>query len=259
MTTYVEMNEEDIPMNPYIQNFDQENQYDNIISFPALSLLPVKETSDYYPDIAINLLWIAVYYILKTIKPFERPIDFKNTDLQHPHLPDFIPMIMTYFLSIGIPLLVCICVSQSRAIFFQFANSLLSGAVANVAITTGLKLLGGRLRPDFIDRCKPVGGICTGDPNSILSGRKSWPSGHTSSAFYGLVFLSLWLFTDGLRFLSHCKWKALKNCMTIAPVFLATFVGLSRTQQYVHHPTDVISGAILGCLFSILYYFHHYK
>jgi hypothetical protein len=43
-----------------------------------------------------------------------------------------------------------------------------------------VQLTAGRLRPDFYARCQLAGGVCTGDPDVILEGRKSFVSGHAS-------------------------------------------------------------------------------
>ena len=63
------------------------------------------------------------------------------------------------------------------------------------------------------------------------AGSYSFPSGHTSAAFYAASFLSI-LYT---------KWYV------IAPSMLwASTVGYARMYQGVHYPTDVLAGAIVG-------------
>lgn len=54
-------------------------------------------------------------------------------------------------------------------------------------ITSILKIYIGKLRPDFLARCRPDkrsnawNVLCTGNEDLIIAGRKSMPSGHTSS------------------------------------------------------------------------------
>jgi len=59
----------------------------------------------------------------------------------------------------------------------------------------------------------------------------SFPSGHTSAAFYTATSLSM----------MYPKWYV------IAPVYLwASSVGWARMYQGVHYPTDVLTGAVVG-------------
>ncbi len=59
----------------------------------------------------------------------------------------------------------------------------------------------------------------------------SFPSGHTSSAFYTATSLSL----------LYRKWYV------VAPAYLwAASVGYARMYQGVHYPSDVLAGAIIG-------------
>jgi membrane-associated phospholipid phosphatase len=96
------------------------------------------------------------------------------------------------------------------------------GYLVSSIITQGLKKITKRDRPfvtypDIIKRSE--------------GGGYSFPSGHTSAAFYSATSLSL-LFP---------KWYV------IAPSYLwAASVGYGRMYQGVHYPTDVFVGAIVG-------------
>lgn len=102
------------------------------------------------------------------------------------------------------------------------AAYMVGGFIVSSAVTIGMKRIVKRDRPfvtyPFIIK-RDVGGDY------------SFPSGHTSAAFYSATSLSL-LFP---------KWYV------IAPSYLyAATVGYARMYQGVHYPTDVLAGAIVG-------------
>jgi membrane-associated phospholipid phosphatase len=119
--------------------------------------------------------------------------------------------------------------------------------------TVALKRSVGRLRPDFLDRCDPLpDGTCTGDPEEIRRGRESFPSGHTSMAFAGGTFLSLYLWGKLRPFATGgALWKML---VVLSPVAAASLVGLSRIWDHRHRWEDVAAGAVLGAGFALLGY-----
>lgn len=144
-----------------------------------------------------------------------------------------------------------------------FLGLLLSQGLAFL-ITQVLKTACGKPRPDLIDRCKPRPGsedlipglsnstICTGDPAIIKDGFRSWPSGHSSSSFAGLFYLTLWL-CGKLHFMDNRGevWKAI---IVIIPCLAATLIAVSRIMDARHHPFDVISGSLLGIICAYISY-----
>lgn len=143
---------------------------------------------------------------------------------------------------------------------------LLSQGLAFV-VTTALKNTCGRPRPDLIDRCQPSrthdptpfglsnSTICDGDPALIKDGFRSWPSGHSSSAFAGLVYLSLWV--CGKLHVMDNRGEVWKTILVMIPILAATLVAVSRIMDARHHPFDVITGAALGTLCAFVSY-HQY-
>ena len=99
---------------------------------------------------------------------------------------------------------------------------MVGGYALSAIITHGAKVIVRRDRPfiTYSDVIKKTEG-----------GGYSFPSGHTSAAFYAATSLSI----------LYPKWYV------IAPSFLwASAVGYSRIYQGVHYPTDVLAGAVVG-------------
>lgn len=63
----------------------------------------------------------------------------------------------------------------------------------------------------------------------------SFPSGHTTASFEGATVILL----------RHRKWG-------IAACVLASLIAFSRMYLYVHYPTDILVGLVLGVLFGVL-------
>jgi membrane-associated phospholipid phosphatase len=79
-------------------------------------------------------------------------------------------------------------------------------------------------------------------PDAILNGRRSFPSGHSSLAFTGLTFLSIYLAaclcpsqatSTSSRLPNFLKSKALSVFITIAPLGVATWIAITRLEDYV--------------------------
>ncbi|KAH0346794.1 PAP2-domain-containing protein, partial [Aureobasidium melanogenum] len=125
-------------------------------------------------------------------------------------------------------------------------------------ITGTLKNTVGKPRPDLIDRCQPKAGsidpspyglsnstICTQTDMSILrDGFRSFPSGHSSSSFAGLFYLSLYLAAK--LHIWDSRGEVWKIFVVIIPSLGAALIAASRIMDARHHPFDVIVGSLLG-------------
>ncbi|GAA5905001.1 hypothetical protein JCM6882_002415 [Rhodosporidiobolus microsporus] len=139
----------------------------------------------------------------------------------------------------------------------------------------------GRLRPDFLSRCawSVVEHACTGPPGLVKDGRRSFPSGHSSTAWQGLLFLTLYLagkngafayFTPSLRSLaplpsprpsrvpvlirSLLSSHLLRLIVALAPLSLAVWIPITRLEDNYHHPTDILAGSTIGALCALAGY-----
>lgn len=91
----------------------------------------------------------------------------------------------------------------------------------------GIKNLVGRLRPFNINTSIKL--LITG-PNDF-----SFPSGHTMSSFAPAVLLMF-----------------MNKKIGAAALVLATLIAFSRLYLYVHYPSDVVVGAIIGTFIALI-------
>jgi diacylglycerol diphosphate phosphatase / phosphatidate phosphatase len=140
---------------------------------------------------------------------------------------------------------------------------LLLGVTVTYVLTSVLKVSMGKLRPDFKERCKPreipggnnFGKIleCTGDKAIITEGRKSFPSGHTSTSFAGFGYSSLYIAYQ-LRLFTQQSY-VLKSIFFVLPWIIATMIASTRVFDNKHHYSDVIGGMLIGVLFAFVSFF----
>ena len=119
-------------------------------------------------------------------------------------------------------------------IFLLFRKTRKTGLMMGVALLCGLIVGNLTLKP-LIHRIRPY----DLNPEAILLIDRlndfSFPSGHTLSSFEGATVLMI----RDKRF-------------GIPSMVIAVCIALSRLYLYVHYPTDVLTGAILGIVFGFL-------
>lgn len=146
--------------------------------------------------------------------------------------------------------------------------SLITAAVFQVFI----KWLIGGLRPHFLAVCKPdipvtttdrSGNglraimydrkICTGDEKQINDALESFPSGHSTAAFAGFVFLSIYL-NAKLKVWSNYHPAMWKLIALYAPILGATLIAGALTIDEFHNWYDCVAGAIIGTVMAFSSY-----
>ncbi|XP_044173124.1 phospholipid phosphatase 5-like isoform X1 [Acropora millepora] len=184
----------------------------------------------------------------------------------NPKSEDIISLTMFWVISLKVPaaiIFIIIIVELFRrhtiddvhAFFGFFLTLALNGVITNM-----IKVLVGRPRPDYFWRCYPNGTIplsskCDGNPDEIIQGIKSFPSGHSSFAFSGLGFLSLYLRGKLHCFQTQGRSQGCWKCLSLVPVALfAPFVAFTRYLDNSHHWEDIVAGSMLG--FSLSYVYH---
>lgn len=146
--------------------------------------------------------------------------------------------------------------------------SLITAAVFQVF----LKWLIGGLRPHFLTVCAPnipvttaqeTGNglnmimydrtICTGNKSDIDDSLESFPSGHSTAAFAGFVYLSLYL-NAKLKVWSNYHPAMWKMVALWAPILGATLIAGALTIDEYHNWYDCLAGAIIGTVMAFSAY-----
>ena len=89
---------------------------------------------------------------------------------------------------------------------------------------------------------------CTGNKDLLREARLSFVSGHSSTSFYTTVFLII--------FMKHyIKLRYLRTPLQFAHFILAFWISVTRINDNMHHPEDVIMGSIIGiiCAYIVMY------
>lgn len=143
------------------------------------------------------------------------------------------------------------------------------GIIITILLTEIIKHWVGRLRPYFLDVCKPNlaeidcfnhtlngqvyksiftgDGFCTGDAHRIKEARLSFPSGHASYSSYTMIFLILYL--EARLFVD--KKKFFKILLQFLAFLLCLVTSLSRISDFHHRTSDVVCGFLLGTTVAI--------
>ncbi|KAJ3274229.1 hypothetical protein HDV01_003302 [Terramyces sp. JEL0728] len=204
------------------------------------------------------ILFFGVYLICKYTEPFNRPFDPTDKSISHPHLPDIVKIYQVYIVVLILPIIVFSLTGKVLKVL-EFYLVYLVGLSMNIASNEFFKIVAGRLRPDFLDRCKPDGNVCTGDYATVLDGRKSFYSGHSSGSFYAYAFIMLFMLHKGNMLLGVLITRRISVSFSLFAAvilsFLPFYVAISRTEQYVHFPTDVLTGSLAGIAIASLVYF----
>ncbi|XP_048377882.1 phospholipid phosphatase 3-like [Stegostoma tigrinum] len=150
------------------------------------------------------------------------------------------------------------------SVIYKQVGCFLFGCAVSQSLTDLAKVAVGRLRPHFLDVCRPdfskincsKGYIevytCNATISAETEARKSFYSGHASFAMYTLLYLVFYL---DARF----TWKGarlLRPLLQSLLVMMAFYTGLSRVSDYRHHPTDVLVGFLQGAIIAYWIAFH---
>lgn len=248
-------------------------------------------------DVLSLILVFLPFFILELgISPFQRGFFCDDNSIRYPYKDDTVSTLAITLSGLIVPIAIIIITEVVRFFyakkvdvepppyrmsstcsiphyvicFYKIIGIFLFGCAISQSVTNIGKFTIGRLRPHFLDVCKPVPSkynctnannfyvyvenvVCTGtDQHQLENSRLSFPSGHSSMAAYCAVFL---LFYLQARF-TWAGSRMLKHFAQVAFIYGAIYVCLSRVSDYKHHWSDVLGGAVIGTMVAALTSLH---
>lgn len=127
-------------------------------------------------------------------------------------------------------------------------------------VTQVFKFYVGRLRPNFYEMCgfDKATLQCTNGEEMEMEARMSFPSGHSSLSFCGMMALVLFFIGRvglgrGGKQYSLVGFQV-KVLLSFVPLLFSFWCATSRLVDHWHHPSDIIAGSILGTVSSLIAY-----
>ncbi|KAK4156548.1 phosphatidic acid phosphatase type 2/haloperoxidase [Chaetomidium leptoderma] len=236
-----------------------------------------------YASDYIGFVFLLTGYILIQffVEPFHRMFSLHDLRISFPHAEvERVPLSHAFIYALFIPLFLLTATNLATHATRHKHHVTLLGLVIAMILTSFLtdviKNTVGRPRPDLLARClpssptSPGGGdennklvtidVCTQTHHHTLhDGWRSFPSGHSSFAFAGLGYLSLFL-AGQTRIFAHSsstssvgehtekvvRGDLVRALVCGAPLLGATMIAISRCQDYRHDVWDVCVGGLLG-------------
>ncbi|PRP81240.1 hypothetical protein PROFUN_02074 [Planoprotostelium fungivorum] len=200
--------------------------------------------------ISIAILAIAGGLIALLVPPYHRYLPPNDLTVRFPERPDIIPAWLLIIFALVLPILVFVVFQfhhKSKHDLHHAVLGLLASFCLALFVTSALKSLAGRYRPDYWY-----------NPNKNYDSRSSFPSGHSSTSFSGLGFLSCY-FSGKLHIFSrHTGGTLPRALLAFSPITISFFIAVSRTMDYHHNFDDIIAGGLLGAICAFFCYFLYY-
>jgi len=231
--------------------------------------------TDHYPgrktftiDFFVLFVFLVGYVpaeLLHVLPAHQRIFFLDDERIAYPYKADTVPMWLVFVISVLVPFFAIIFVWVRLRLSTPWMWTVLGGFARthmfSGLITLSVKSLVGRPRPHFLAQCVANVALCTGNvcPPEACTGEvfhvneayKSFPSGHTSTMFAGMTFLSLFIY--------HIAHTSIPTnlCAIVCcflPMMAGVYVAITRTQDYKHHWEDVTVGALLGISMAAIFF-----
>ncbi|XP_049910130.1 phospholipid phosphatase 3 isoform X2 [Epinephelus moara] len=216
-----------------------------------------------------------------SIRPYQRGLYCSDSSLRYPYKKSTVPSSVLTSVGLTLPAVSivigeCFRIHQLHegtksfvgnpyvAALYKQMGVFLFGCAVSQSFTDIAKVSVGRMRPHFLDVCKPdfstincsqgyiTNYTCAGYESDVQEARKSFFSGHASFSMYTMLYLAFYL-------QSRFSWRGarlLRPLLQFTLLMMAFYTGLSRVSDHKHHPTDVLAGFVQGALvaYCIVFY-----
>lgn len=220
-----------------------------------------------------SLFLLAIYWEVFST-PAKRPFSISDPRISNPFVEyERYDNFKLASLCVLLPLLamsLLILVDNQRDKFHRFykcVSVFTFSTGLSVFLTTFAKVRLTKLRPDFLARCGPI--LSKTDARTILyteeicsmplgeflldDGYKSCPSGHSTLAVSGMLFVSLWLYHTYGKNLSRANNSGrIMRILCFSPMLLAIDICASRIYDFRHDYFDILCGGTVGALSTII-------
>jgi diacylglycerol diphosphate phosphatase/phosphatidate phosphatase len=269
--TAVDLYDNERASNQY-NNSKENRRYFNVLGLFSPNPLPNEKTWFSYHYL---IDWILAATIIVTselifgtigyLSPYQRFATYwymNDASIAYPDSPSIVPTWALIIFVFCVPTLIFGLAQIKYRSTHDFHHALMGIFVTEMLtmmFTNAFKLYAGRLRPDFLARCKPdITGMCTStNLSDVRDGRLSFPSGHSSTSFGAMVFLSCYLFGK-FKIFTHNGGQLWKVLIAISPIFVSGFIAISRTRDYHHNFDDILAGTVLGVAMGLIGYHINY-
>jgi len=222
--------------------------------------------TSHFTDYVVCIVLLLTILLSTLIPTFDRYISKKgDPSLTYPQVAEYVPSYALTIICVVIPFGVIIStqVFVKQRSLHDVHHALLGFAEANILtifINTVLKRVTSRYRPFY--STVAAAAATSSSSSALLRAKLGFPSGHASTAFCSMLFVSLYLAGKTRLFSKHSHsipFKFPRLLLVASPLLLATLIAVSRTMDYHHFYTDIVTGALLGIVVALVCYFVHYS
>ncbi|THH14991.1 hypothetical protein EW146_g5423 [Bondarzewia mesenterica] len=216
--------------------------------------------------VAAGLLLLS-YIVSDSLPVFERDFSLEDPLISHKHTHQQISGTTNALIALAVPFTIAGVIGIVRASLWEIHHGFLaifSGRAIARLITESLKnrVVSVQTSWQGVNGTRLFKHVLGTKLADVTDGRRSFPSGHSSTAFAGMTFISFflagktaaWCFQAPISPTSITGTRLGRLMLTLLPLAFAAWVAISRVEDYRHHKEDVVVGSLIGLFSSSICY-----